>query len=82
MPNAKQHLENNVAWLEVIKEQKDKFTLFRGLVITGWQRYDHFATLAETFPAGKLSFFVEHEQLSSEKIAVLHISSRLLEQKK
>ncbi|XP_028967191.1 hexosaminidase D [Galendromus occidentalis] len=52
VPNAKQHLENNLAWLEVIQEQKKKFKLFRGLVITGWQRYDHFATLAETFPAG------------------------------
>lgn len=53
VPSAKGHLENNLAWLEVIEEQKSKFTgLFRGLVITGWQRYDHFATLAETFPAG------------------------------
>lgn len=53
MPSAKGHLENNVAWVDVIEEQKSKFHgQFRGLVITGWQRYDHFATLAETFPAG------------------------------
>lgn len=53
VPSAKGHLENNLAWLEVIEEQKSKFSgQFRGLVITGWQRYDHFATLAETFPAG------------------------------
>ncbi|XP_022662894.1 hexosaminidase D-like isoform X2 [Varroa jacobsoni] len=53
VPSAKGHLENNVAWVDVIEEQKSKFHgQFRGLVITGWQRYDHFATLAETFPAG------------------------------
>ncbi|OQR77775.1 hexosaminidase D-like [Tropilaelaps mercedesae] len=53
VPSAKGHLENNIAWVEVIEEQKAKFRgQFRGLVITGWQRYDHFATLAETFPAG------------------------------
>lgn len=52
VPNAKMHLDNNVAWLDVIQEQKNKFKLFRGIVITGWQRYDHFATLAELFPSG------------------------------
>lgn len=52
VPNAKMHLENNVAWLEVMRDQKTKFDSFRGITITGWQRYDHLATLCELLPAG------------------------------
>lgn len=52
VPNARMHLENNEGWLEVMSEQHAKFPRFRGIVITGWQRYDHFATLCELLPAG------------------------------
>jgi hexosaminidase len=34
-----------------LKEQKSNFKQVRGLVLTGWQRYDHFATLCELLPA-------------------------------
>ncbi|KAG1655346.1 Hexosaminidase D [Nymphon striatum] len=52
VPNIKQHLENNEAWLQVMDEQKNTVKNFRGIVITGWQRYDHFGTLCETLPVG------------------------------
>lgn len=58
VPNVKMHLENNEAWLEVMAEQHKKFGNFRGIVITGWQRYDHLATLCELFPSGTPSLIV------------------------
>ncbi|XP_030749935.1 hexosaminidase D-like isoform X1 [Sitophilus oryzae] len=52
IPNAKRHLENNMRWLEVMSTQS---TIFKhnlgGIVLTGWQRYDHFAVLCELLPA-------------------------------
>lgn len=57
-PNVKMHLENNEAWLEVMTEQHKKFGNFRGIAITGWQRYDHLATLCELFPAGLPSLII------------------------
>lgn len=58
IPNVKMHLENNEAWLEVMDEQQRKFTSFRGIVITGWQRYDHLATLCELLPASMPSLIL------------------------
>lgn len=52
VPDAKRHLENNKAWLNVMAEQNSSFSGFRGIALTGWQRYDHFASLCELFPAG------------------------------
>ncbi|KAG8197339.1 hypothetical protein JTE90_013466 [Oedothorax gibbosus] len=51
VPDTKRHLENNKAWLTVMSEQNSSFTSFRGLALTGWQRYDHFASLCELLPA-------------------------------
>lgn len=52
IPNIKRHLENNLKWLEVMASEGPKFKEgFQGLVITGWQRYDHFAVLCELLPA-------------------------------
>ncbi|KAL1509477.1 hypothetical protein ABEB36_004202 [Hypothenemus hampei] len=52
IPNARRHLENNLRWLEVMATQSDSFKQgLRGIVLTGWQRYDHFAILCELLPA-------------------------------
>ncbi|XP_054168742.1 hexosaminidase D-like isoform X2 [Oppia nitens] len=51
VPNAKWHLDNNVAWLHVLSDQTPVFSQIRGLVLTGWQRYDHLASLCELLPA-------------------------------
>ncbi|RWS27090.1 hypothetical protein B4U80_05337 [Leptotrombidium deliense] len=64
VPNVKMHLENNEAWLEVMKEQYKNFKALRGIVVTGWQRYDHLATLCELLPAGLPSLVVNLLTLS------------------
>ncbi|GIY13692.1 hexosaminidase D [Caerostris darwini] len=51
IPDAKRHLENNKAWLTVMSEYDTEQSGFRGMALTGWQRYDHFASLCELLPA-------------------------------
>ena len=52
VPNVRRHLDNNMNWLDVMATETPKFSQgFRGLVLTGWQRYDHFAVLCELLPA-------------------------------
>lgn len=52
IPNAKRHLENNLRWLDVMATQTSAFKQgLVGIVLTGWQRYDHFAVLCELLPA-------------------------------
>jgi hexosaminidase len=47
-PNLQRHAENNLAWLRIV--QTTKGVPFRGMVLTGWARYDHFAVLCELLP--------------------------------
>ena len=50
--NIQRHVGNNLAWLEVMKrESQGGYHInFRGVVLTGWSRYDHFAVLCELLP--------------------------------
>ncbi|OTF75726.1 hexosaminidase D-like protein [Euroglyphus maynei] len=59
LPNIKMHLDNNIAWLKALNEQAINFKEIRGLVITGWQRYDHLATLCELLPSGLPSLIID-----------------------
>ncbi|XP_067620596.1 hexosaminidase D isoform X2 [Eurosta solidaginis] len=53
IPPLQQHLENNIRWLAVIAKEGGRFSKgIRGLALTGWQRYDHFAVLCELLPVG------------------------------
>ena len=50
--NVQRHVGNNLAWLEVMRREtlSSSKLSFRGLVLTGWSRYDHFAVLCELLP--------------------------------
>ncbi|KAL4240788.1 hypothetical protein ACF0H5_001576 [Mactra antiquata] len=48
--NVMYHVDNHLAWLGVIDRMKSKFENIRGIAITGWQRYDHYAILCELLP--------------------------------
>ncbi|KAH9423131.1 Hydrolase [Dermatophagoides pteronyssinus] len=74
LPNIKMHLDNNIAWLQALDEQARNFKEIRGLVITGWQRYDHLATLCELLPSGLPSLILDLLTATNGKY-----ESRLLE---
>ncbi|CAG9773056.1 unnamed protein product [Ceutorhynchus assimilis] len=45
------YLQNHKSWLTVIEEYRQRLR-FEGIILTGWQRYDHFAVLCELLPVG------------------------------
>lgn len=45
------HLENHRSWMQVVAEYSGRIK-FEGIILTGWQRYDHFAVLCELLPVG------------------------------
>ncbi|XP_038618690.1 hexosaminidase D-like, partial [Tachyglossus aculeatus] len=47
------HLKNHLSWLKVIQAMAKFPTIqYQGIVLTGWQRYDHFSVLCELLPVG------------------------------
>src|SRR5581483_4670181 len=44
------YLANHYSWHRVMTEVKD-ITKFKAVVLTGWQRYDHFSVLCEILPS-------------------------------
>ncbi|XP_057377052.1 hexosaminidase D-like isoform X2 [Daphnia carinata] len=55
------HVENHRAWLRLIEEYRDTPYLrkFKGIMLTGWSRYDHFAVTCELLPAAFPSLAVD-----------------------
>lgn len=45
------HLDNHKSWMQLVSEYSTTIK-FEGIIITGWQRYDHFAVLCELLPVG------------------------------
>ena len=50
------HVENQLSWLEVMNREDS--IRFRGLTLTGWSRYNHFAVLCELLPASMPSLII------------------------
>uniref|UniRef100_UPI00358E1FF6 hexosaminidase D isoform X2 n=1 Tax=Myxine glutinosa TaxID=7769 RepID=UPI00358E1FF6 len=51
-PVVRHRVDNHLHWLEVSQEISTLSIRLRGIVLTGWQRYNHFAVLCELIPVG------------------------------
>ncbi|VDK85691.1 unnamed protein product [Litomosoides sigmodontis] len=63
--NVQHYLNNHISWLKQMNEHHSKFKQFRGIIVTGWQRFDHFAIICEVIPVGLLSAAVNMAVLKS-----------------
>lgn len=50
LPPIEHHLRNNLQWLQVAAQGRED--TLQGIILTGWQRYDHFSVLCELLPVG------------------------------
>ncbi|ALC46773.1 CG7985, partial [Drosophila busckii] len=79
VPPLQRHLENNIRWLAVIAKEGGRFAKgLRGLALTGWQRYDHFAVLCELLPVGMPSLMVSLSTVSKGYFSTNPRDSELL----
>lgn len=58
------HVENHRRWLEIIVKYSSRIK-FKGVFLTGWQRYDHFSVLCELLPTALPSLAVNLAVLRS-----------------
>ncbi|BES96902.1 hexosaminidase (glycosyl hydrolase family 20, catalytic domain) containing [Nesidiocoris tenuis] len=59
------YLDNHKSWVKLITKYA-RIIKFRGAVLTGWQRYDHFAVLCELLPVSIPSLAVNLLYLGAE----------------
>ena len=71
IPNVLRHYHNHISWLNVMKRESISTTChgrpisFRGIALTGWSRYDHFAVLCELLPVSIPSLVLNLISVSS-----------------
>uniref|UniRef100_A0A915HN12 beta-N-acetylhexosaminidase n=1 Tax=Romanomermis culicivorax TaxID=13658 RepID=A0A915HN12_ROMCU len=56
--NVPHYLKNHISWNEQMSREYKHFKEFRGLILTGWQRFDHFAILCELLPVALHRFSI------------------------
>lgn len=66
------HMENHQRWLEIIVRQSRRLN-FRGVFLTGWQRYDHFSVLSELLPSSLPSLAINLMVLQSSDYNIFPI---------
>ncbi|CAB3399332.1 unnamed protein product [Caenorhabditis bovis] len=64
----KPYLLNNKAWHQQNEKYSQLFDNFDSIIITGWQRYDHFASLCELWPTSMASLALNLIVLSKNHI--------------
>ena len=52
LPSIPHHVQNNVSWKRAVRSGASQLPPFRGAILTGWTRFDHFTVLCEILPAG------------------------------
>jgi len=68
--NMYRHFQNQLAWLDVMYRESsrgEKPANIRGIALTGWSRYDHFAALCELLPVAIPSLILSLAVLTSGK---------------
>ncbi|XP_076059853.1 hexosaminidase D-like [Oratosquilla oratoria] len=64
--NINERLANHKEWMELVDVYQGTIP-FRGIALTGWQRFDHFSVLCELFPQGIPSLAVNLMYVSKRK---------------
>lgn len=65
------HIKNHEGWLDIIEKNSHRIT-FKGAILTGWQRYDHFSVLCELLPSAIPSLAMSLAVLQSPVVNFFH----------
>lgn len=75
IPDTSLHFNNQQAWLRFIIKYPRPNTNIRGYILTGWSRYDHFASLCELLPVATPSLVINLMLITSVSLEHWDITS-------